>query len=979
MKQLIKMINSEDKKNPLTDDDLAKALGIARSEVLRLRNALDISNSRKRLQTALEKALEDLLKKQSGLSERAITQKINDLGFDVSRHTVVNLLKNIPAYNEGDNSPSVRSLPASPNSSTSLEETAFDNIAGNTGSLKPQVELAKAAILYPPKGLHTLIIGDTGVGKSEFAHCMYKFAIESGAKKQNSPFIVFNCADYAETPQLLLSQLFGYVKGAFTGAVNDKEGLVEKANNGILFLDEIHRLPPEGQEILYYLMDKGKFRKLGESSHFRNISIMLIAATTESIESSLLLPFRRRIPMLIELPSLEQRPLEERLQVIIAFMRKEANRLNLTIQINYNVTAALLLYSCPGNIGQLYSDIQVACAKAFLEHMATKESVLQIEIGNLRPQVLRGLLDLGSNRQALEKILTGDLKISPNYQVSSDLLETVYLYPTDIYQEIKSSYIKMERQGIENSIINQIVREELELKLQEFIKHTQQRNNKITRQDLEKIVEKKIIDAVEHMLSLAKQKIPDIDGSLLYCLATHLSSFCERQNTPEQSLATFSAQTLCTENPVEYNLAEQMTKIANYYLGICLPESETAFIAMYLKAYSKKSSLEEPHVGIIVLSHGHVAEGMAQVANRLLHVSHARAVEMPLEESCELALQRAIDIAKKADQGKGVLLLADMGSLVSFGKLITHQTGISTRTIARTHMQMLLEATRKALLPNMTLDELANSLQTDFGNCNEDIISDDHKISSLPQAIVTICLTGIGTAKWLAEKIKKNLNEKLGSIKIISIGALVEKDVQQRLRELQGSYQLLAIVGTIGPVIPEIPYISSTEIISSTGLEKLKKIIEIAVISTRNSKRQNLPLTYFFCPKLIFLQQSFSTKQEALNFLSTQLVESGCIQKNYIRSIYEREDMAQSVFKDIALPHGNPEYIIKPSIAAMTLTKPLMWYPGYYVTTIFMLALKQYQKSEFKKLYFLLNDEATLQTIKASSDIETFMACITQK
>lgn len=71
---------------------------------------------------------------------------------------------------------------------------------------------------------------------------------------------------------------------------------------------------------------------------------------------------------------------------------------------------------------------------------------------------------------------------------------------------------------------------------------------------------------------------------------------------------------------------------------------------------------------------------------------------MPLEESCELALQRAIDIAKKADQGKGVLLLADMGSLVSFtSKLITHQTGISTRTIARTHMQMLLEATRKAL------------------------------------------------------------------------------------------------------------------------------------------------------------------------------------------------------------------------------------------------------------------------------------------
>jgi transcriptional regulator with AAA-type ATPase domain len=90
------------------------------------------------------------------------------------------------------------------------------------------------------------------------------------------------------------------IDGHCTGAEVDKEGLVEKANQGILFLDEIHRLPPEGQEILYYLIDKGKFRRLGESDTFRNVSLMLIAATTENIESFLLLPFHRRIPMVIE-------------------------------------------------------------------------------------------------------------------------------------------------------------------------------------------------------------------------------------------------------------------------------------------------------------------------------------------------------------------------------------------------------------------------------------------------------------------------------------------------------------------------------------------------------------------------------------------------------------------------------------------------------------------------------------------------------
>ena len=135
--------------------------------------------------------------------------------------------------------------------------------------LKTQVEQAKAAIMYPPNGLHTLIVGPTGVGKSLFANIMYSYAKYIGKLDENSPFIVFNCADYYNNPQLLLSYIFGHVKGAFTGADSDKEGIVEKANGGILFLDEIHRLPPEGQEMIFYFMDTGTFNKLGETERKR--------------------------------------------------------------------------------------------------------------------------------------------------------------------------------------------------------------------------------------------------------------------------------------------------------------------------------------------------------------------------------------------------------------------------------------------------------------------------------------------------------------------------------------------------------------------------------------------------------------------------------------------------------------------------------------------------------------------------------------
>ena len=105
----------------------------------------------------------------------------------------------------------------------------------------------QASILYPPNGINCLILGETGVGKSMFAYLMHEYAIEMQVKNIDSPFITFNCADYSNNPQLLTSQLFGVKKGAYTGAEIDKIGLIEKANNGILFLDEIHRLPPEGQ------------------------------------------------------------------------------------------------------------------------------------------------------------------------------------------------------------------------------------------------------------------------------------------------------------------------------------------------------------------------------------------------------------------------------------------------------------------------------------------------------------------------------------------------------------------------------------------------------------------------------------------------------------------------------------------------------------------------------------------------------------
>lgn len=124
-----------------------------------------------------------------------------------------------------------------------------------------------------------------------------------------------------------MSQLFGSVKGAYTGAESDKRGLIEEANNGVLFLDEIHRLPPEGQEMLFLYIDKKKFRRLGEVSSERTSNVLIIAATTENPNSMLLTTFIRRIPSIVKIPNLNDRSLNEKLMLITSLYDNEAKKL----------------------------------------------------------------------------------------------------------------------------------------------------------------------------------------------------------------------------------------------------------------------------------------------------------------------------------------------------------------------------------------------------------------------------------------------------------------------------------------------------------------------------------------------------------------------------------------------------------------------------------------------------------------------------
>ena len=201
------------------------------------------------------------------------------------------------------------------NSDAARPCSVFSSMVGYAGSQKQTVEMCMAAVNYPPDGLPMLLTGESGVGKSFIARLIHAYALSQGVIKANAPFVVLNCADYANNPELLSATLLGYKKGSFTGADKDRDGLLKEADGGYLFLDEVHRLSFENQEKLFLFMDSGQYRPLGDNV-WKSSRVRFIFATTENPDEVLLETFRRRITLQVPIPSMMDRPLKERLQML---------------------------------------------------------------------------------------------------------------------------------------------------------------------------------------------------------------------------------------------------------------------------------------------------------------------------------------------------------------------------------------------------------------------------------------------------------------------------------------------------------------------------------------------------------------------------------------------------------------------------------------------------------------------------------------
>jgi len=224
-----------------------------------------------------------------------------------------------------------------------------------------------------------LVLGESGVGKE-----LVSKAIHAHSARSEGPFVAVNCGAIPE--QLLESELFGHVKGAFTDALSDKRGLFEEAQGGTLFLDEIGELPGALQVKLLRALQESEIRRVGDTRS-RQVDVRVIAATSRDLgqmvddgEFREDLFYRLNV-MPIEIPPLRERK-EDIAQLVADFVLTTNERLGTGIEgVTPDALATLIAYDWPGNVRELENTV---------EHAAVMAEGSWIDAAALPPRTRRG-------------------------------------------------------------------------------------------------------------------------------------------------------------------------------------------------------------------------------------------------------------------------------------------------------------------------------------------------------------------------------------------------------------------------------------------------------------------------------------------------------------------------------------------------------------------------------------------------------------
>lgn len=668
----------------------------------------------------------------------------------------------------------------------------FDKLIGHDGSLRDVVKQCKATISYPPKGLPVLLHGPTGSGKSLIAKMMYEYAVNHEWIDSNRKFVTVNCSEYANNPELLSANLFGSVKGAYTGADKDNPGLLQAAEGGVLFLDEVHCLKAECQEKLFLFMDQGIYHMMGDNETWHHGSVRLLFATTEDPEKVLLKTLRRRIVMVIELPSLAERGIHERLELIHKMFSREEARINRSITISNLAYNILLTADFSGNIGELEACIQASCVQALFE---AADDQLEIHARHLPPALLKERR--GKAGKSSKNKLHAMIKIDSLQQMAASKRPLIKLL-----EHIQEGYETAKRNDPSECL------KAIELMMEDDLGtlfHGQ-------RQEPDDYIHAGIQEIWENTIQRYGIQAPPLDAARLMMLqegiqvTSALTCWLSLNDASWLAFYDYLREHIHRELSIAQEITEQLSVELDQPMTAVIPP----LLALFIHHMNNGQDISRS-VGIIIAHGESTASSIANAVNQFLGRYLFDAIDMPMEVSTAQIILKLNDFLGKMGHFEELVLLVDMGSLEEIHKGIANlhanigiMNNVNTRIALEIGSQLMQGADMEAIF-----DTVSSNSQYHY-----QIIDNRDK----DKVIICSCASGIGAAKKLREIISSSLPKNI-PIKVLTCE--YSDLLHREENDLFSRYDVICIVGTLNPNLEYIRFVPIEDLIINETMDEL--------------------------------------------------------------------------------------------------------------------------------------------------------------
>lgn len=681
--------------------------------------------------------------------------------------------------------------------------SAFDRLIGSQGSLSYCVKQCEAAISYPDNGLPILLQGPTGTGKSMIAQLMYEYGVERGILPADAPFITVNCSEYANNPELLLTNLFGYKKGAYTGADRDRQGLIALADGGVLFLDEVHDLRSECQEKLFLFMDKGIYHMVGDNENWYHSNLRLIFATTESPEGSLLKTFLRRIPLLTIIPPLSARPVTEKKELIYEIIHQESQRIGRDILVSNMAYFTLVDYPFAENVGQLVNAIKACVANAFLRTRdagdSSGEGQIAIRMYDLPDYVLQ------SEAASVNLIKYDDKELISQQWLREGARTGSRLYQFN--QDLLSLYADLSGKGNALDEFLPACFSKLE-RYTDYLFFDDSRPGG----SQEKITS----DLMGHICGILARKYGvTYSNNDMLCLSKFVGDYVQFASACVPLTQKYAAPLkecvglLAERHRKDHTIATELASLLENILNVSVDELGFLDLFLFLRSFSKAGNLNR--LRGIILAHGYsTASSMAEAVNQILGSEVFGAIDMPVESHTSAVTAKLTETLQNLQGVREMVLMVDMGSLENIGRGLEAIPNMDIGIVNNITTKLALDIGSMLLGGEPMTKVLAETSERNSG----------HQFSFVynrrkEPAILSVCATGIGTAEKIANLFERSFPRKVGIHMIpYDFASLSTMGAACPVFE---KYNVLFIAGSMDPRVQGYPFISVEEVVEQTN------------------------------------------------------------------------------------------------------------------------------------------------------------------